>query len=80
MDSHVVDTLLGLVDHDFFENIPGHQLGLSSGAFQGFVERHGTDGDGGVSENHFSRLDDGFSGGKIHHGIGAAEQRFFEFV
>ena len=71
VDGEIIDALLGLLDERVGENLPGQFLGLASDFFEGLVNGDGADGDGRVAEDPFARGVDVFSGGEVHHGVGA---------
>ena len=70
MDGHVVDALLGLL-FDYFEHDGGVEVFDALDARDGFIDRHGADGNGGVAEDGFANFVNAAAGGEIHHGVGA---------
>ncbi|SLD07740.1 Uncharacterised protein [Mycobacteroides abscessus subsp. massiliense] len=67
---HVVDALLGLLDHGVAVQLPGKGGGVAVGLLQRLVDRHGADGDGRVAQDPLASLVDVFPGGKVHDVVG----------
>ena len=82
MDGEVVDALFGLLDEGVAEDIPGEVLGLAACFFEGLIDGDRADGHRRVAQDPFARGVDVFSGGEVHHGVGAPFGRpahFFDF-
>ena len=71
MDRHIVDALFGLLNDRIAEDLPGELLCHAIDLLQGLVDRHRTDGHGGVAHNPFASGVDIIAGGQVHDGIGA---------
>ena len=71
VNGEVVYTLLGLLDQGVPIKLPGEVFDASINLFESLVNRHGADGNGRVSDDPFASGVDVFTGGKVHHGVGA---------
>ena len=82
VDGHVVDALLGLL-FDHFEHDVDVQIFGAADAGDGFVNRHGADGNGRCVDDGFADGGNIAAGGEVHHGVGAVvngAMKLFEFV
>ena len=83
VDGEVIDALLGLLDEGVAIEFPSEILGLAVDLFQRLIDRHGADGDGGVSQDPLAGGVDVLAGGKVHHGVRAplgGPAHFFHFL
>ena len=71
VNREVVHPLLGLFDECVAEDFPCQILSLSADLFQRLIDGNSADRHWRIAKNPFTRGVDVFSGGKIHHGIGA---------
>ena len=80
MDSKIVDTLLRLFDERVAINFPGQFFRPAADFLQRLVNRHGANGHGRVANDPFTRGVNVFSGGQIHHCVGAPFRRPTHFL
>src|SRR5205823_9647174 len=71
MNRKVIDTLLALLDERVAIDFPAQFFSATTDFFQGLINRHSTDGHGGVAQDPFAGLVNVFAGGKVHDGIRA---------
>ena len=71
VNGEIVDTLLGLLDECVAVNLPSQVFGFAVHFLECLINRHSADRDGRVANDPFAGGVDVFSGGKIHHIVGA---------
>ena len=82
VNRHVVHALRGLL-FDHFQHDFSVQIFHALHASDGFVNRHGADGNGRMAQDGFANFVNVAAGGKIHYGVGAVMHggvQLFQFL
>ena len=69
MNGEVVHALFSLLDQSVTEHFPGQVFRHAANFFQCLINRYGTNGHHGVTDNPLAGFMDVFARGQIHHGV-----------